>query len=315
MFDNASTIPDTASPERPSASPNFGEGQGSRCDRGRRRRLLRPSSARTLAADEQTLFRRVRDDSDTAARDELVKRFLPLAHRLARRYARSSEPYDDLFQVASLALLKAIERYDPRQEASFNAFATPTISGELKRYFRDAGWSVHVTRGAKEGALAIERARSQLTNAHGRAPTVQQLADHLGKSCEQVLDGLLASGAYRTRSLDAPQPGHDDQGATTLGETIGAEDRRYELIDSDVSVAGVMKFLQPRERAVLRLRFLGEQTQNEIAAELQISQMQVSRLLRRALTRLREMVEEDEPGQGARRTAGHLAHAGAERRD
>ncbi|MHB1809297.1 MAG: SigB/SigF/SigG family RNA polymerase sigma factor [Solirubrobacteraceae bacterium] len=232
---------------------------------------------------------------DLAARDELVRRFLPLAHKLARRYSRSSEPYEDLVQVASLGLLKAVERYDPRREASFTSYAIPTITGELKRYFRDAGWSVHVPRGAQERALAIEHASARLTDPRGRPPTVQQLAEDLHLSCEQVLDGLLAARAYEALSLDAPRPGSDDDDLATVGATIGAEDGRYELIDADASVAEVVHMLSRREREILRLRFIGERTQSQIAAELGVSQMQVSRLLRRSLEKLRALVEESRP--------------------
>src|SRR5437588_2780013 len=174
------------------------------------------------------LFRRYRKTSEQDARDALVRRFLPFAHRLARRFARSSEPEEDLRQVASIALIKAVERFDPDRGTSFAAFAVPTIVGELKRHFRDTTWSLHVPRRAQEQGLAIEQAMETLTNRHGRTPTVSEVADHLHTSTEEVLDGLLAANAYQTLSLDAPHKLHDDdEREDTLGETLGAEDDRY----------------------------------------------------------------------------------------
>lgn len=235
------------------------------------------------------LFRRHRRTSDQESRDALVRRFLPLAHRLARRFARSSEPEEDLRQVASIALIKAVERYDPDRGTSFAAFAVPTIVGELKRHFRDTTWSLHVPRRAQEQGLAIEQAVEALTNSHGRTPTVAEIADHLQISTEAVLDGLLAANAYQTLSLDAPHKLHDDEDREdTLGETLGAEDDRYGLVEDDVTLAGVLRTLPERERLMLHLRFVEDMTQTEIAQRVGVSQMQVSRLLRESIARLRE---------------------------
>jgi RNA polymerase sigma-B factor len=251
-------------------------------------RSHRPTQAPQRLATP-ALFRRYRKTSEREARDVLVRRFLPLAHRLARRFARTSEPDDDLRQVASVALIKAVERYDPGRGTSFAAFAVPTVVGELKRHFRDTTWSLHVPRRAQEQGLAIEQAMETLTNRHGRTPTVAEVAEHLHISTEAVLDGLLAANAYQTLSLDAPHKLHDDdEREDTLGETLGAEDDRYGLVEDDVTLAGVLRTLPERERLILRLRFVEDLTQTEIAARVGVSQMQVSRLLRESITRLRE---------------------------
>lgn len=238
------------------------------------------------ALDE--LFARWREQQDPAAREQLTRIFLPLAHQLARRYVRSSEPIEDLDQVASLALLKAIDRFDPTYGTTFPMFATPTILGELRRYFRDSGWSIHVPRKAQELVLKIQNATEELTALSGRAPSVQDLAKHLDISFEAVLEGLYAANAYETTSLQAPVGGGDEGNDQTLVETIGAEDERYELIETDASAAKLLRDLPERDRRILHLRFIEDMTQTEIAAQIGISQMQVSRLLRRSLTELTE---------------------------
>jgi RNA polymerase sigma-B factor len=243
-------------------------------------------SQRTACTSSATLFRRLRRSGDGAAREALVRRFLPLARRIARRYSHVTEPQEDLVQVASLALVKAIDRFDPGRGASFQAFAVPTISGELKRYFRDAAWSVHVPRRAQERALAIDRAAETLTNGLGRPATVEELSGHLGCSVEDVLDGLNAGRSYEAVSLEA-HVGMDEDGDLTVAGTLGEEDERYELIEAQASLAGSAECLPDLERRVVRLRFGGELTQSEIAARVGVSQMQVSRLLRRALERMR----------------------------
>lgn len=236
----------------------------------------------------EPLFRRWQCDGDCAAREALVKQFLPLACKLARRYAQSSEPSEDLRQVASLALVKAIDRFDADRGASFSSFAVPTILGELRRYFRDSTWSVHVSRGAKERALAVADAIEHLTDLHGRAPNVQELATYLELSIEDVLDALSAKEAYVTQSLDAPASTEGD-GAGTLGDTLGADDESYDLIEARMVVADALPSLPERERHILRMRFVEEMTQSEIAAQIGISQMQVSRVLRCTLAQLREL--------------------------
>lgn len=226
-------------------------------------------------------------------REDLVTRYLPLARNLARRYARSSEPYEDLVQVASLALISAVDRFDPDRGVSFPSFAIPTILGALRRHFRDCTWSVHVPRTAQERALAVGEASEQLSALHGRAPTVNQLAAYLEMDIEDVLDGLHARQAYETESFDVPCRVGDRGGDITLGETLGAEDEHYELVEEDATVAQALKSLSDREREILRLRFYEEMTQSEIAKRVGVSQMQVSRLLRRSLGRLREIADAD----------------------
>jgi RNA polymerase sigma-B factor len=217
-----------------------------------------------------------------------VLHFLPLARKLARRYSRSSEPYEDLVQVASLALTKAIDRFDPGRGTDFPGFAIPTILGELKRYFRDSAWAVHVPRSAQERALSIDRACTVLTDRHGRAPSVNEIATHLGLTDEEVIDGLCVAEAYAPQSLDAPSRSAEEEGDFNVGDLLGAEDERYELVDDTLAVSDAMGSLPPRERLILHLRFVTEMTQSEIAARLGVSQMQVSRILRRLLAKLRE---------------------------
>lgn len=258
---------------------------------GARARDLRCLSGRGANTHTKLLFRAYRRSGDRLVRETLVHRYLPLARSLARRYARSSEPYEDLVQVASLALVKAVERFDPERGTEFRAFAIPTILGELKRYFRDAAWAVHVPRSVQERALVIEEVAERLTTRHGRAPTVKEIAADLNLGHEEVLDGLMAAEAYDTLSLDESRGSRGgsmgDGDETTVGEMLGAEDERYELIEADAAVADAVKCLPERERHILHLRFVKEMTQGEIAARMGVSQMQISRLLRRALTQLR----------------------------
>ncbi len=239
------------------------------------------------------LFVRWQRHSDRVAREELVRRFMPLTRSLARRYGRSSEPFEDLLQVASLGLLKALDRFEVERGHSFQSFAIPTILGEMRRHFRDCGWAVHVPRGAQERALRVRDAQEQLSGEHGGAPTVSQLAQYLELDAEEVIDALQATQAYETMSLDSPRPGAEE-GAMTYGETVGEEDDRYELIELDATVSAALKHIPARERAILRMRFVDDLTQTEIAGCMGISQMQVSRLLRRTLEQLRVLTRATE---------------------
>jgi RNA polymerase sigma-B factor len=236
--------------------------------------------------DLPELFRRWQRDRDEAARDVLISRFMPLARSLARRYDRSSEPFEDLVQVASLGLIKALDRFDVSRGHAFASFAVPTILGELKRYFRDSGWAVHVPRGPQERALKVEQARQHLTTAAGRPPTVFELAEYLELSTEDVLAALAAAQAYDALSLDAPRPSETGD-ASSYGENFGEEEEGYALVEANVTIAGALRHLPERERLVLHLRFAEDLTQTEIAARIGVSQMQVSRLLRRSLEQLR----------------------------
>jgi RNA polymerase sigma-B factor len=236
------------------------------------------------------LFERWRRYKDRRARDELIERFLPLARKLARRYAQSSEPYEDLVQVASLGLVKSVERFDPTRGFAFSSFAVPTIVGELKRYFRDTAWALHVDRGAQEKARKMTEAQQRLSIRSGRMPTVDELAEYLEMTQEEVLDGLQTAEAYGAVSLDAPMSGEDDEESTRL-EAIGEDDERLGMVDDHATVFAAARHLPTREREILYLRFGEDLTQSEIADRVGVSQMQVSRLLRRSLHRLRELTD------------------------
>jgi RNA polymerase sigma-B factor len=241
--------------------------------------------------DDVELFTRWQEGGDQRAREELVNRFLPLARTLARRYAGAREPFDDLLQVASLGLVKAIDRFDVDRGAAFSSFAVPTILGELKRYFRDLGWSVHVPRGAQEQALKVQEAHERLTTKTGRPPTVNELAEYLELAVEDILDALETAAAHHSTSLDAPREDRGDESGS-LVEMLGDEDRRYELVEETAAISVAAEQLSTRERRVLALRFVQDMTQTQIAQEIGVSQMQVSRILRRALGRLRELTGE-----------------------
>ncbi len=252
-----------------------------------------PSTVRSAPAtsvDVNALFDRWQRDGDASAREALVRQFMPLTRGLARRYGRSSEPFEDLLQVASLGLLKAIDRYDTSR-GPFASFAVPTILGEMRRYFRDSGWAIHVPRGAQERALKVRDAQERLANEQGRSPSVNQLAEYLEFEIEDVLDALQAVQAYDTLSLDAPRPRADGE-VVAYGETLGQDDERYELVELDATLTAVLGHIPPRERAILRMRFIEDLTQTEIAQRVGISQMQVSRLLRRSLEQLRTLTQD-----------------------
>jgi RNA polymerase sigma-B factor len=243
-------------------------------------------------SESDELFVRWQREGDQRAREELVNRFLPLARNLARRYAGAREPFDDLLQVASLGLVKAIDRFDITRGAAFSSFAVPTILGELKRYFRDLGWSVHVPRGAQEQALKVQEAHERLMTRTGRPPTVNELAEYLELSVEDVLNALETAAAHHSTSLDAPREDRDGESGS-LADAFGEEDPRYELVDDTATISDAARQLSVRERRVLALRFVHDMTQTQISKEIGVSQMQVSRILRRALDRLRELTEED----------------------
>lgn len=222
---------------------------------------------------------------DPGQRDALVAQHLGLAEHLARRFANRGEPLDDLVQVASIGLLKAIERFEPDRGLGFSTYATPTIVGELKRHFRDKGWAVRVPRRVQELHLRLGSVVGELTQQLGRSPTVGEIAHAASASEEQVLDAIEASHAYRTRSLDAPGGDGDD---LSLASRLGEEDQG--LLDSErrAELSPLLAMLPNRERIILHMRFFEGRTQSEIAAVLGISQMQVSRLLARSLAELKE---------------------------
>jgi RNA polymerase sigma-B factor len=262
--------------------------------------------------EERRLFVRYQQAGDLVARDALVERFLPLARQLARRYERGSEPLDDLVQVASLGLLKAIDRFDPGRATAFSSFAVPTIAGELKRHFRDNGWWVRVPRDLQELANRVDRVADELLPELGRTPTPDEIARHIGVSTEQVLDARDAAGAHRALSLDRPHDNADADADADMLETIGAEDPGYHLADDAATIDRLMDVLDDRQREILRLRFAEDLTQSEIGARVGASQMHVSRLIRQAIAQLREAAELDasagqQKSSNGRRTVAGLA--------
>ena len=233
---------------------------------------------------ERMLTVRYHHEGDLAAREELVERFMPLARDLALRYSYTDEPVDDLVQVASLGLLKAIDRFEPGRGTKLTSYAVPTILGELKRHFRDKGWALHVPRDLQERTLAVAREREALTKRLGRTPTVRELASVVGCSSEQVLEAVEAATGYEATSLDAPAAAADD--GAPLVDLIGGDDGSYALVHSRHAMAEAWRELPEIERRVLALRFVEDLTQREIGERIGFSQMHVSRLLRRGLDRL-----------------------------
>jgi RNA polymerase sigma-B factor len=240
--------------------------------------------------DPAAVFRRYAAERRPEDREALVRRFLPMARKLALRYARGSEPLEDLEQVAALGLLKAVDRYDPDRGFAFTSFAVPTILGELRRHFRNHAWVAHVPRAVQERVMAVRRATDELARAGVRKPTVRRLAEHLGDSEEDVLDAMAASASTDRVPLDAPAGGRDEE-MLPLAERLGHEDRGFERVEDRGTVASVLPVLTPREREVITLRFFGGLSQTEIAERIGVSQMQVSRVLRAALTRLSIVAE------------------------
>ncbi len=234
---------------------------------------------------ERQLLARYHTEGDLAAREELAERFLPLARDLALRYTYTDEPFDDLLQVASLGLIKAIDRFEPDRGTKFTSYAAPTILGELKRHFRDKGWALHVPRDLQERTLAVSRETEVLSKKLGRSPKVREVAGALGCSVESVLEAQEAAASYEAASLDAPTARDDDE-AAPLVDMMGGVDSGYELVESRDAIASTWRALPEVERQVLELRFMHDLTQREIGERIGYSQMHVSRLLRRALNRL-----------------------------
>ena len=250
-----------------------------------------PRTGSLARAEDRRLLERYHRDGDITAREALVTRFLPLARQLARRYQRGGEQLDDLVQVASLGLLKAIDRFDPARETAFSSFAVPTILGELKRHFRDKGWSVRVPRDLQELAVKVEKVAEEMSRELGRAPTPAELAERTGTTQEQVLEAREASAAYRAVSLDRPRTDEDEEGES-YADAVGAEDPGYRVAEDAATIERLMRVLSDREREVLRLRFEEDLTQSEIGERVGVSQMHVSRLIRQSVARLREAADE-----------------------
>ncbi len=221
----------------------------------------------------------------SAARDELVTMHLPLVEHLARRFRDRGEPHDDLVQVGTIGLIKAVDRFDPDRGVEFSTYATPTIVGEIKRHFRDRGWTIRVPRRVQELRAHISRAAAELSQSTGRSPTVRELAEHLGVDEDDIVEGLESSHAYSTMSLDSPVSGED--GAVSLGTTIGSDDDALEGVEFRESLKPLLDALPERERSIIVMRFFHNLTQAQIAEQVGVSQMHVSRLLTRSLAQLR----------------------------
>ena len=236
-----------------------------------------------------TNFEQRQSPSPMDAREErLFEQHRGLARKLARRYRQTTVPLEDLEQVACIGLLLAVKRYDPERGRSLASFAIPTILGEIKRHLRDNSRTVHVTRGAQESSARVRSARDELMSREGRAPSVQQLAQYMECDIEEVIDGLFALNAYDIKPFDQPATGEPD--GLTFADTIGAADEGFELAEDRIALQRAMPELSDREREVLRLRFVAEQTQSKVAEQLGCSQMQVSRIQSNAIRKLRETI-------------------------
>ncbi|MCL8024809.1 RNA polymerase sigma factor SigF [Nocardioides sp. BSK12Z-3] len=225
------------------------------------------------------------------ARDALVQLHLPLVDHCARRFRNRGEPFEDLVQVGTIGLIKSVDRFDTDRGVEFSTYATPTIIGEIKRYFRDKGWAIRVPRRLQELRMQIGSATAELTQDLGRSPTASELAGHIGCSVEEIVEGIESSHAYSTLSLDAGDDSED--GAATMLDAIGEEDVNIAQVEVRESLKPLLDQLEPREKKILLLRFFRNMTQSQIAEEIGVSQMHVSRLLNRTLTHLRASLAED----------------------
>jgi RNA polymerase sigma-B factor len=254
------------------------------------------------AEADRRLFRRFGSERDRLDRDAIVERFLPLARELAGRYQRVGEPFDDIYQVACFGLVKAVDRFDPDRGVAFSSYAVPTILGEIKRYFRDRTWAVRPPRDLQDLALRVDRVIAERTRELGRTPTVDEVARAIDAEPEDVLDAMQASSAYRATSLETPRTGGEDPGEN-LGDTIGHIDDGYDRAEQRAVLDALMRSLTPREREVVRLRFEEDLTQAAIGERIGVSQMQVSRIIRQAIARLRTLAQgdRDDPGNSSDR--------------
>jgi RNA polymerase sigma-B factor len=235
------------------------------------------------------LLRSYHRDGDREARDRALVELMPLVRALASRYAGRGEPLEDLVQVGALGLIKAVDRFDVDRGVEFSSYAVPTIVGEIRRHFRDKAWAMHVPRRLKELSVRLSRVLDELTTELGRSPTIAELAAATGVEEEDVIDALDSANAYSTRSLHAP---FDDGEETSLADKLGEDDAGFAEVEDGSLVAAGLDALDERERRIVELRFFEEKTQSQIAAEVGISQMHVSRLLRSALATMRGRIEE-----------------------
>ena len=248
-----------------------------------------PELLSTLRERSRNLFEELRGEEDTPnARHALIELHLPLVEHCARRFMHRGEPLEDLVQVGTIGLIKAVDRFDTDRGVEFSTYATPTIIGEIKRHFRDKGWAIRVPRRLQELRMSIATATSDLSQSLGRSPTPREIAEHLEVSVEEVLEGLESANAYATMSLDVSHG--DDEGPSWL-DSLGEEDEAIEHVEIRESLRPLLAGLPPREQQILVLRFFRQQTQSQIAEQVGISQMHVSRLLTRTLERLRGAIE------------------------
>ena len=241
------------------------------------------------------LFAELRDESSReadrdGAREGLVHLHLPLVEHCARRFRNRGEPYEDLVQVGTIGLLKSIDRFDAERGVEFSTYATPTIIGEIKRHFRDKGWAIRVPRRLQELRMQIGAAGAELTQSLGRSPTPRELGELIGCTVEEIIEGLESNNAYSTLSLDAGDD-HEDS-ATRLLDMLGSDDAHLEHVEIRESLKPLLDALEPREKKILLLRFFKNMTQSQIAEEIGVSQMHVSRLLNRTLAELRNSLRE-----------------------
>ena len=250
----------------------------------------RQDTSRKLTWDKQRtreLFRMYNEEDDEAARDELITMYLNLVKYLAHRFRNRGEPIDDLVQVGTIGLIKAIDRFDTGRNVEFTTYATPTIVGELKRYFRDKGWAVKVPRRLQELSFKVNQAIDRLTQEKQRSPTVAEIAKHLSVTEDEVLEAMETSEAYNFVSLESDRNSLGDDSFSIL-EYIGNDDKLMAVVDDRTTLAAALRHLSPQEQRILYFRFFRGLTQTEIARQMGISQMQVSRLLRKTLRVMRE---------------------------
>ena len=253
-------------------------------------------SVTEIRAHSAVLFADLMDEAASPARrqearDELVRLHLPLVEHLTRRFLNRGEPYDDLLQVGTIGLIKAIDRFETERGVEFSTYATPTIVGEIKRHFRDKGWAIRVPRRLQELRISISAATAELTQDLGRSPRISEIAARIGVTDEEVIEGLESSNAYATLSLDAPESTEDS--AMSMLDMLGDDDEALEHVENRATIKPLLEQLEPRERHIVTLRFFRGMTQSQIAAEVGISQMHVSRLLAKTLQQLRESLTDD----------------------
>jgi RNA polymerase sigma-B factor len=276
------------------------EGTGSRAAGGPSRVTLQ---RRLDTLSEYELLSRVRQDGDRAAREELIKRYLPLVRSLARRFMSRGQPLEDLVQVGSIGLIKAIDRFDLERGVELSTYATPTILGEIKRYFRDKGWAVKVPRALQDLNVRLNRVIEHMTVDLQRSPTISELAAATQVSEEEVVEALESGRAYSSVSIFSGGSGEDEESLELL-DCLGQEEQAYDVFEQRRVLAPAMEKLDPRERLILHLRFFEGMTQTQVAARIGISQMHVSRLIRKSIDSLRETMTEQQALPGPQRGEG-----------